>query len=238
MSWLTKFFLSSIGRKLIMSLTGLFLILFLIVHLAGNLQLLFDDGGESFNTYAYSMTHNPAIIAISWGNYFFIALHAIQGILIALANRKAKGSKYAVSSPVPNTTWASKNMALLGTLILAFIFIHMGDFWFKMKFTDQLALVSVEGFDFQVKNLYKQVSTSFGTWWLVVIYLIGLLVLSFHLWHGFQSAFQTLGLNHKKYSPIIQRIGKAYAIIIPLGFAIIPVIYLGNELGWWKWFSV
>lgn len=236
MNWLTKFLTSSIGRKLIMSLTGLFLILFLVVHLAGNLQLLFDDGGEAFNVYAYTMTHNPLIKVISYGNYFFIILHAIQGIMIALKNRSAKGTRYAVSTN-ENAGWASKNMALLGTLILAFLLIHMGDFWFKMKFTDQLAMLSYDGFDHKVKDLYSQVTTSFSQWWLVLIYLIGLLVLAFHLKHGFQSAFQTLGLNHKKYTSFIQTVGSLYAILIPLGFAIIPIIYLGDALGWWNWFS-
>jgi len=236
MNWLTKFLISSIGRKLVMSLTGLFLILFLAVHLAGNLQLLINDGGNAFNAYAYTMTHNPLIKVISYGNYFFIVLHAIQGIVIALANRRAKGSKYAVNTK-ENASWASKNMALLGTLILAFIFIHMGDFWFKMKFTDSLTLVSVDGIDVQVKDLYTRVQTAFAEWWLVLIYLIGLAVLSFHLAHGFQSAFQTLGLNHNKYTPFIKALGRFYSIVVPLGFAIIPIAYLGDAIGLWNWFT-
>lgn len=223
MNWIVTFFSSSIGKKLLMSLTGLFLILFLVVHLIGNLQLLKDDGGEAFNTYAYMMTTNPLIKIIAYGNYFFIILHVFVGLSITLYNRKAKGQKYAVSNS-NKTTWASKNMALLGTLILAFILIHMGDFWFKMKFTDELAMVSYEGFP-AVKDLYTRVSTAFGQLWIVVVYLIGLLVLSFHLWHGFQSAFQTLGLNHKKYTPLIKAVGHAYALLIPLGFAIIPIWY-------------
>ena len=224
MKWLINFFTSSIGRKLIMSLTGLFLIVFLKIHLLGNLQLLVNDGGESFNGYAYFMTTNPLIKTVSWGLYFFILLHAVLGIVIWLKNKAAKGSSYAVGSNA-NVTWASKNMALLGILVLAFIFIHMGDFWYKMKFTDQLNLVTVAGIDTPVKDLYSQVAYTFGNLWMVIAYLIGMLTLAFHLWHGFQSAFQTLGLNHKKYTPIIQFIGKAYAILVPLGFAIIPLYY-------------
>lgn len=223
MKWIITFFSSSIGKKLLMSLTGLFLILFLVVHLIGNLQLLKDDGGEAFNTYAYMMTHNPFIKIVAYGNYFFIILHAFVGISIALYNKGAKGQKYAVSNS-NKTTWASKNMALLGTLILAFILIHMGDFWFKMKFTDELGMKSYEGFP-EVRDLYTRVSTAFSQLWIVIVYLIGMMVLSFHLWHGFQSAFQTLGLNHKKYTPLIKSVGKAYAILIPLGFAIIPIWY-------------
>jgi succinate dehydrogenase / fumarate reductase cytochrome b subunit len=207
-----------------MSLTGLFLILFLVVHLAGNLQLLKDDGGASFNAYAYFMTTNPIISFIGIGNYIFILLHAFLGLVIWFKNKAAKGSKYAVRSNA-EVTWASKNMALLGTLILAFIFIHMGDFWFKMKFTDQLAMVSVDGLDHQVKDLYAQVSHTFSNPLMVAAYVVGLATLAFHLWHGFQSAFQTLGLNHPKYSPIIKGLGKAFAIIIPLGYAVIPLYY-------------
>ena len=129
MKWLTHYLTSSIGRKLTMSLTGLFLILFLIVHLVGNLQLLKDDEGMAFNKYTYFMTHNPLIKTISYGLYAFIILHTIQGILLWLANRKAKGQTYAVKAIPPGVNWASQNMALLGTLILFFLIIHMGDFW-------------------------------------------------------------------------------------------------------------
>ena len=224
MKWLINFLTSSIGRKLIMSLTGLFLIIFLLVHLVGNLQLLANDGGDSFNSYAYFMTTNPLIKTTSYGLYFFILLHAFLGIVIWSKNRAAKGSKYAVRSNA-EVTWASKNMALLGTLVLAFMFLHMGDFWYKMKFTDQLAMVSVSGMDTPVKDLYAQVAHSFANPYIVAAYIIGLIALAFHLWHGFQSAFQTLGWNHKKYTPIVQGLGKIFSIIVPLGFAIIPLYY-------------
>ncbi|MGK0315663.1 MAG: succinate dehydrogenase / fumarate reductase cytochrome b subunit [Saprospiraceae bacterium] len=223
MKWLINFFTSSIGRKLIMSFTGLFLILFLVVHLIGNLQLLKDDGGVAFNAYAYFMTNNPLIKTVAYGNYFFIILHAFMGILISFKNKAAKGSTYAVRSNA-EVTWASKNMALLGTLILAFIFIHMGDFWFKMKM-DVVPYVAIEGMDHKVKDLYAKVSHTFANPWMVAAYVVGLATLSFHLWHGFQSAFQTLGINHPKYTPIIKGLGKLYAVIVPFGFAIIPLYY-------------
>jgi succinate dehydrogenase / fumarate reductase cytochrome b subunit len=221
MSWFTTFITSSIGKKLLMSLTGLFLILFLTIHLIGNLQLLKNDDGESFNKYAYFMTHNPLIMMISYGNYFFILLHAILGISLWSRNKAAKGSKYAVANS-RDTTWASKNMALLGTLILAFIFIHMGDFWWKMK-TDQTNVLTYG--DMQVKDLYEKVAISFKVWWIVLVYLIGLIVLAFHLNHGFASAFQTLGINHSKYTPIIKFLGMVYSILIPLGFAVLPIYF-------------
>ncbi|MEE9437384.1 MAG: succinate dehydrogenase cytochrome b subunit [Saprospiraceae bacterium] len=215
MKWLTNFLTSSIGRKVIMSLTGLFLIAFLKVHLIGNLQLLVNDGGESFNTYAKFMTTNPLIKFISWGLYLLILLHAVVGIMIYLKNRKAKGVKYTGKQSA-DVTWASKNMALLGTLILAFILIHMGDFWWKMH----------NGVNV---NLYEKVSTTFSNPIFVGFYVLAMIVLALHLWHGFKSAFQTLGLNHSKYNPIISFIGKAYSIIVPLAYAIIPIYFYFNR---------
>lgn len=206
-----------------MSLTGLFLISFLIIHLIGNLQLLYDDGGEAFNTYAYFMTHNPLIKTVSIGLYVLILLHAIQGLIIAFQNRMAKGSRYAVSTK-ENTSWPARNMALLGTLIFAFILIHMGDFWLKMKL-DWLETVDYDGYDEPIKDLFGRVSIAFQNPYIVAAYVIGQIVLALHLWHGFQSAFQTLGLNHKKYTPIIQGLGKLYAIAVPAGFVLIPIYH-------------
>lgn len=225
MNWLTKTLTSTIGQKVVMSLTGLFLILFLIVHMTGNLQLLANDGGESFNIYAYFMTHNPLIKTVSYGLYFFIILHTIQGIALAAKNRGARQVKYKVAK-YPSASFASKRMALLGILILAFLFLHMGDFWFKMKFTDQLAVVSYDGFTYEVKDLYARVATAFEETWIVIAYLVGLLALAVHLWHGFDSAFQTLGLRHKRFGNVFKVVGRAYAILVPLGFAIQPLYFL------------
>jgi len=223
MSWVTNFFTSSIGKKLIMSLTGLFLISFLLVHLLGNLQLLINDGGKSFNEYAYFMTQNPLIKTISYGLYFFILLHAYVGIALWAKNRAAKGTKYAVQTS-REFTWAARNMAILGTLVLAFLFLHMGDFWFKMKFTDSLPMVTSDS-GVQIKDLYSRVSAAFSELWIVVAYLVGLFALGVHLWHGFESAFQTLGIRHKKYTPVIELVGRAFSVIIPILYAIIPIAH-------------
>ncbi len=220
MKWLSNFFTSSIGQKLIMSLTGLFLILFLIVHLIGNLQLLSDDGGEAFNIYTDFMSHNPVIQIIAKGNYVFILAHAILGILLALKNKKAKGSKYAVTAK-NKSSWASGNMALLGTLIFAFLFMHMGHFWFQFKFGSGLPMVSYDGVE-MIDAYTKVVAVMSQPIWMA-LYLVGLAVLAFHLWHGFESAFQTLGLRHRKYTPLISGLGKAYAILVPFGFAVLPL---------------
>ncbi len=224
MNWLFRFLTSSLGQKIIMSLTGIFLILFLIVHMSGNLQLLADDGGRSFNIYAAFMSHNPFIKVISIGLYASILLHAVQGIILARANRIAKGSNYKTGK-VAGATWASKNMALLGILIFAFLCFHMGDFWWKVRFTDQLTMVSYPGHDEAVQDIYSRVNIAFQEIWIVAIYLIGVFALAIHLVHGFQSAFQSLGLNHKKYTPLINALGWIYSILIPAGFAIMPLYH-------------
>jgi len=220
MRWIINLLTSSIGQKLVMSLTGIFLCSFLLIHLIGNLQLLYNDGGQAFNEYAYFMTTNPIIKTVSWGLYAGILLHAIQGLLLAVKNKNAKGSKYAVRTNA-NGSWASKNMALLGTLVLFFLLIHMGDFWWQMKM-DRLGYVSYDG-GHEVKDLYTKVYASFNVWYIVVAYLVGIIALAIHLLHGFSSAFQTLGLRHKKYTPLIKMIGYLFSIIIPIGFAIIPI---------------
>ena len=222
MSWLSNTLTSSIGRKLVMALTGLFLCSFLIVHLVGNFQLLAGDEGVKFNLYARFMTTFPVIKVISYGLYTGFLLHIIQGFLLIAKNKKARGANnYAYSKPDANSSWASRSMGLLGTIILLFLVGHMAQFWGKMHF-GEMPMVPIEGEEY--KDLYKVVVSAFEQIWIVALYVIAMLALGFHLWHGFQSAFQTLGLNHKKYSPFIKLFGYGFAVIIPIGYAAIPLI--------------
>ncbi|MFN0033487.1 MAG: succinate dehydrogenase cytochrome b subunit [Saprospiraceae bacterium] len=223
MSWLTKFFSSSIGQKTIMSLTGIFLMLFLVVHLLGNLQLLKDDGGEAFNTYAFFMTTNPLIKFISYGLYAFILLHTVQGLRLWLGNRAARGStRYAVSH-TRGSEVSARNMAWLGIVIFVFLILHLWQFWLKMKM-GVLTPVDVDAYDHAVPNLYKPVEEAFQNIYYVIFYVVSMVVVGFHLWHGFWSSFQTLGLAHRKYTPIIKAVGYIYSIGVPLGFAVIPIV--------------
>ncbi len=230
MKWIVNFLLSSIGRKLIMSLTGLFLCLFLVVHMVGNLQLFvstegFSDGYQ-FNMYAYMMTHNPLIKLVSYGNYFFILLHAIQGILISVHNKKAKGPRYE-GKEISDTDakLASRNMIALGLLIFAFIGLHLWQFWAQMHFGEVPYIQELTADGDKVKDLYMLVKAAFANPLNVIFYLVSLAALSLHLLHGFWSAFQTTGLNNKKYSPIIRALGIGYAVLIPLGFATMPIYF-------------
>jgi succinate dehydrogenase / fumarate reductase cytochrome b subunit len=222
MNWFIAFLTSSLGKKLIMSLTGLFLMIFLVVHLSGNFQLLLHDEGKNFNLYTKFMTTNPVIKTISYLLYFFILLHTIQGLVLWRQNRTARKSRYAVSG-TKTSTFASRNMAYLGMIIFIFLVIHLWQFWFQMKIGG-LDMITYAGHE-PVNNLYEVVAYAFGQWWYVIFYVICMVFLGYHLLHGFQSAFQSLGINHKKYSPLIKGIGAIYSIAVPIGFAAIPVIF-------------
>lgn len=298
---------SSIAKKYWMALTGLFLCTFLIGHLIGNLQLIFihgEEGRRAFNEYAYFMQHNIFIKVLSYLTYISIIFHAVDGLMLAVQNKKARPQKYAYNNAGANSSTASRQMALLGSIVLIFIVTHMVNFWAKMHFdhiplhkiTKEVSLpvgmdqsgqyqFSNSEIDFYLatsgefipeqhpllkepggtelvksiveiketeffndkdlkigegyKDLHSVVMAFFGqskngfvtnslALWATILYVISMAVMAFHLWHGFASAFQSLGLRHKRYTPIIAVTGKLFAIVVPFLFAIIPVlIFIG-----------
>lgn len=219
MKWITDFFSSTLGRKLIMALTGLFLITFLAVHLAGNLQLLKDDGGKSFNIYAEFMSTNPLIQTVSKVNFALILIHIVWAIVLTRKNKTARGQSYAKSNQ--SSHWTSRNMGILGTIIFIFLVVHLRHFYAEMHWGG-IPTVSYEGKE--VRDIYTTVSFWFGKAWYAGLYVVCMIGLAFHLWHGFSSAFQTLGLNHVKYNPVIDFVGKTFAIVVPALFALIPIL--------------
>lgn len=253
MNWFKTFLKSSIGKKLLMSLTGLFLCTFLIAHLSGNLQLFKNDSGLSFNTYAVFMTTNPFIKFVSYGLYAIIVFHALWGLYLVFENKKARPVGYQVIDGKANSSWSSRNMGLLGSIILVFIVLHMSGFWAQYKFGTtpyvqydkdlNTGEIFVSEYAAQldtkmivnknnsietviVKDLYSVVQDAFKQWWVVLIYVISMIALSFHLIHGFKSAFQTVGFNHSKYNGLIHSIGIfLFGIVIPLLFAAMPVFF-------------
>lgn len=253
MSRFQKTLSSTIGKKLIMSLTGLFLSLFLIIHLAGNLQLFKDDGGQAFNEYAYTMTHFAPIKVVSYLLYLSIIAHAVYALIVTLRNKKARPIGYAQYNGAANSKWNSRNMGLLGTIILIFIVIHMNGFWYTYHFrelpyveyrtnietgeTSSKEISAAEFHEFtsfdtdseqvvRAKNLYAVVDFAFQTWWLVAFYVLAMAALGFHLAHGFNSAFRTLGMNHHRYAPVVKKIGiYIFGVLIPLGFAAMPLYF-------------
>lgn len=227
MNKLTTLLRSSLGRKLMMSLTGLFLILFLVVHLAGNLQLLASDDGESFNRYSYFMAHNGLIQLVSKLNFAFIILHVIYSIWLTRTNTAARPVAYAGKAKHVQSTWNSRNMGVLGTLILLFLIVHLKSFWFEFKFGAGLPMIPAgqyDGLSFEILDAYTVVASAYSTLPYMLIYVVGMLVLAFHLYHGFQSAFQTLGLGFSSYKKLIDALGVIFSIIVPLLFALIPIV--------------
>ena len=216
---------SSIGKKFLMGLTGLFLISFLIVHASINAMIWFNDGGVTFNKYAHFMGTNLIIRTMEIGLFFGLILHIVDGLLLYKANREARPVKYAFNNEAANSPWYSRSMALLGTLILIFLVVHLGNFWVKTRFT------GIESFGVDAENqenLFAVMIAVFANPILVVLYVAGCFSLFWHLLHGFKSAFQTLGLNHTKYNEAILITGIAFSIIVPTVFALMPVsMYLG-----------
>ena len=263
---------SSLAKKYWMSFTGLFLCLFLSGHLAGNLQLIFSDALH-FNQYALFMTTNPAVKILSYLTYISIVFHAIDGILLTVQNRKARPIGYAKTDG-SSSSFSSRNMAVLGTLILVFIVTHMVNFWAVMHFDKKMPLqtITVEqmgqkaeyfittdtgkffpadtlqlvqsGLEIRNRTEFynKAANVKMGEGYkdlhkitvaffkdaktgllATILYVIAMAVLSFHLLHGFQSAFQSVGLNNPNWTPKIKFFGTAFAIVVPLLFAIIPV---------------
>lgn len=215
---------STLIRKSLMALTGLFLVLFLVVHLAGNLQLLMPEAQAEiqFNVYTRFMTGNPLIKAISYLLYASIIGHAIVSLVITFQNRKASGGGYAYDRRGTASSWFSRNMGILGTIILIFLLIHMRDFWYVYKFGS--LPMDAEG----NKDLFTIVVSSFGQWWYVLLYVLSMVALGFHLLHGFSSAFKTLGLFPPRLSNVIYYFGIGFTLLLTAGFIVIPIFVFLN----------
>ncbi len=218
MSKKSGFLYSSIGKKVVMGLTGLFLISFLLIHCFLNSLIFVNDGGELFNEGAHFMATNWLIRAMELVLFLGLILHIIQALLLTLENKKARPVSYAKFNGAANSTWYSRSMGLLGTLLLIFLIIHLAHFWVKSRFTG-LPIDDNTGHD----NLYIVMQETFKYSWVVIVYSLSMISLAYHLMHGFQSAFQTLGLNHKKYTPLIKTTGMVFSIVIPLIFAAMPI---------------
>ncbi|MBK7138479.1 MAG: succinate dehydrogenase cytochrome b subunit [Bacteroidetes bacterium] len=226
---LTTIFKSSIGKKIVMGLTGLFLISFLLVHCGINACIFFNDNGETFNKAAHFMGTNLFIRTAEIGLFLGLLIHIIQGLVLTYENNKKRPIKYAVNAGNQNSKWYSRSMGLLGTLLLIFLIIHMGDFWTHSRVPGLVGgLPEVEYDGVVYHDLYAKMVEEFKEVFVVILYVISMFSLGFHLLHGFSSAFQSLGINHSKYNPMIKSVGFGFSIIIPLLFALMPLsIYFG-----------
>ncbi|MES2621950.1 MAG: succinate dehydrogenase cytochrome b subunit [Bacteroidota bacterium] len=211
---------SSIGKKLIMGLTGFFLITFLIVHASINGCIWFNDGGVTFLFYAHFMGTNFIVHFLEVGLFAGLILHIVDGLLLWKQNRDARPVKYAYSNPNANSKWYSRSMGLLGTLILFFLIIHLRNFWGPNRL-NQLATG-------EELNLFQLMQEHFQSPGMVIFYLVACFSLFWHLLHGFKSAFQSLGLNNVKYNKAIEVAGIAFSVIISIVFALMPVSFYFN----------
>jgi len=221
MGWFLKFFNSSIGKKFMMALTGSFLLIFLIVHLIGNITLFF--GPSAFNGYVKTLdVIKPVIRVIEVVLLTAFILHIYNGIILWIENKQSQGGKfigkYRINASKQNSSFSSRTSFVTGSIVFIFLVLHLGTFFWRFNVYDPESLANTHRY-------FDIVTGFFAIWWYVILYVIAVLLLGFHLNHGFQSAFQTFGWNHKKYFPIVERIGTIYATIMALGFASMPIYF-------------
>lgn len=215
---------SSVGRKVLMALSGAFLMVFLLQHfIINSLSLVSPD---SFNEVSHFMGTNPLVQYLIQPILLFgVLFHLGMGINLEWKNRAARPIKYAMNKPSENASWMSRNMIITGIMVMLFLGLHFYDFWVpelntKFIIGDMTGLNAEGGFRY-----FEELQHKFVDPIRVVIYVISFIFLSLHLLHGFQSAFQSAGFNHNKYTPIIKKLGNLYAIIIPLGFVAIAIFH-------------
>lgn len=205
------FLRSSIGRKFLMSLTGAALMGFVLVHLLGNLTLFADTSGSAFDRYAHALESNPLLPLAEIGLVVLFVVHIALGIRLALDNRDARQARYKELQAHGGRTLASLTMPVTGVLILIFLIVHLLDFRLAERDPDGLAAMVVARLQSPLAAL---------------VYVVGVLALGVHLWHAFQSAFQSLGLFHPRYRDLIRNAGRAFAVLVAVGFAAFPAAIL------------
>ncbi len=233
MTW-KQMFTSSVGKKFVMALTGIFLISFLVIHVGLNATIWANDNGEMFNVAAHFMGSTVVVRIMEVGLFLGIFLHLIQGYMLTIENQKKRGTKYAVDYGNQGSKWYSRSMGLLGTLLLLFLIMHIYHFWTPSRLggmwsIEPLKEVTYTATKIQYHNLYAEMLTVFqGNPLVVGLYVLGCISLAYHLMHGFESAFRTVGVHNNRYLSMLRYMGRGFAIIISIAFAMMPVsMYLG-----------
>ncbi|MDH4200343.1 MAG: succinate dehydrogenase cytochrome b subunit [Spirochaetia bacterium] len=209
--WLADGLSRSTGKKFLMAMTGLFLITFLMVHLFGNLLLLVNDNGISFNEYSKNMSHSKIIRVMEIFLFTGFIFHIGFGATVSIQNRLARKIPYAVIKSSETSSFFSRYMFHTGSLVFIFLLLHLNSFFIPHR-------VLESGL-----SMYESALIVFHNPLFVLFYIFAMILLSFHLMHGFQSAFQSLGIHHNKYTPSIKLLGRFFALVVPLVFAVIPV---------------
>ena len=214
---------SSIGRKYAMALSAMFLLIFLVMHLSVNLLSLF--GETAYNNASQFMGYNP-LIQFLMQPVLMVAVifHFVMGFILEIRNNRARPIKYAMNNGAANSTWMSRNMIITGAVILAFLGLHMYDFWYH-----EMNYKYVEGLPVEENRFWGDLHNKFSNIWRVMIYIISFILLGLHLAHGFQSSFQSIGARHPKYTPFIKAFGNWYSVLIPLGFIIIAIYHFVTQ---------
>jgi succinate dehydrogenase / fumarate reductase cytochrome b subunit len=216
MNW-KNYFSTSIGKKILVGATGLFLIIFLVVHCYVNALILWPDQGKHFTAAAAFMGGNPAVRIVEIGLFAAFIIHIWQGLNLWRANVKRRSVGYTVKAGNQTSNWYSRSMGLLGTLILMFLILHLYHFWAPNRYGQAFNP------EWKEEDLYNNMKITFSQLWVVIVYVAGCISLAWHLMHGFYSGFQTFGLTTHKYKGFIKTVGVAFSIIVPLIFAIMPI---------------
>ena len=214
---------SSLARKVVMALSGLFLVFFLGQHFVINVTSVIAP--DTFNSWSHFMGYNilvqymlqPILIA-------GVIVHFIMGFVLELQNRAARGVRYVSYKGSANASWVSRNMLISGAVILAFLGLHFYDFW-----VPEMLYKYVESNPEDPTRYLAETVHKFEPMWRTLLYIIAFVLLALHLLHGFASSFQTMGVNNK-YSPAIKTFTKIYAILIPLGFIFIALYHHFNPI--------
>ena len=214
---------SSIRRKYATALSAMFLLIFLVMHLSVNLLSLF--GETAYNNASQFMGYNP-LIQFLMQPVLMVAVifHFVMGFILEIRNNRARPIKYAMNNGAANSTWMSRNMIITGAVILAFLGLHMYDFWYH-----EMNYKYVEGLPVEENRFWGDLHNKFSNIWRVMIYIISFILLGLHLAHGFQSSFQSIGARHPKYTPFIKAFGNWYSVLIPLGFIIIAIYHFVTQ---------
>ena len=215
---------STIGRKFLMALSAMFLLIFLLIHLSVNLLSLFGEEGP-FNAASHFMGYNPLIqFAMQPVLIVGVLFHFVMGFVLEIKNKNARPVKYAVAKNSGNSTWMSRNMIISGAVILAFLGLHFYDFWIH-----EMNYKYLEGLAIDEGRYWEELHAKFADPIRVAFYVISFVLLGLHLSHGFQSSFQSIGARHPKYLKCVNTLGTWYSILIPLGFIIVAVFHFVTQ---------
>lgn len=236
MKW-SELFTSAVGKKFTMAVTGLFLISFLVIHVGVNACIFNDlafidpeDNGDMFNRAADFMGSTVLIRIMEIVLFAGFFVHIIQGLALESSNRSKRKQGYSIKMGNAGSKWYSRAMGLLGTILLLFLILHWWHFWIPSRIThsglEDPAVLSNGRIG---HDMFRLMEITFREWWVVIVYVLACISLAYHLLHGFQSAFRTFGLSNKRYIKLVNGIGVAYSIIVPLVFALMP---LAMKLGW------